>query len=106
MSATAASYILGTSPDGPGLATTAELGFEHGKTYMQYLWNPEGELAGILVSDQLPPNRYSPESNEAFVSFAFPGPRIRRVKFTLDATGTPSALQLGALTAGKSESRR
>jgi hypothetical protein len=92
---------LGTSPDGPGLATTAELTFKDGKMYMQYMWNPEGELAGMLISDQLPPNRYSPESASSFVSFASPGPRIKRVQFGLDAAGAPEALLLGPVTARK-----
>jgi hypothetical protein len=69
--------------------------------YMQYMWNPEGELAGMLISDQLPPNRYSPESASSFVSFASPGPRIKRVQFGLDAAGAPEALLLGPVTARK-----
>uniref|UniRef100_Q01WH5 Uncharacterized protein n=1 Tax=Solibacter usitatus (strain Ellin6076) TaxID=234267 RepID=Q01WH5_SOLUE len=92
---------LGTSPDGPGLATTAELTFEHGKMYIQYMWSPEGELAGMLISDQLSPNRYSPESGSDFVSFTLPGPRVKRVKFTLDASGAPKELLLGPVSARK-----
>ncbi len=92
---------LGTSPDGPGLATTAELTFEHGKMYIQYMWNPEGELAGMLISDKLPPNRYSPESESDFVSFTLPGPRVKHLKFALDPGGAPTALVLGPLTAAK-----
>ena len=90
---------LGTAPDGPGVATTAELTFEHAKMYMRYLWSPESTLMGMQLTDSLPPARYSPESPSTFVSFTFPGPRITRLNFALSPVAIPTALTLGPIAA-------
>ena len=95
--------VLGTVPDGPGLNTTAQLTFEHGAMYIHYMWTPEGDLGGMLIADQLAPNRYAPEAEGKFVSFAFPGPRVQHLGFELAARGQPTALLLGGVRAKKVE---
>ena len=33
----------------------SQLIFEHGVIYIRCMWTPEGEVGGMLITDQLPP---------------------------------------------------
>jgi CubicO group peptidase (beta-lactamase class C family) len=87
--------VLGTAPDGPGLATMAQLNFERGSVYIRYMWGPGGLLRGIRMMEKPPSHHFLPESETSFVSFSLPGPEISRLRFNLDGKGAPVALLFG-----------
>lgn len=60
--------ILGTVPSQGGYATTAQLDFERGTEYMQFMWGG-GMLRGFRFSSEAPGTLFFPQSATDFVNF-------------------------------------
>jgi CubicO group peptidase (beta-lactamase class C family) len=95
--------VLGSSDDGDNIVTLARLEFDRGVIFIRYLWNPDGALAGMMLLDRLPTQRYFAESEAQFVSFSLPGPLVRRLKFRLDGRNSPIALVFGDIGAKRAD---